>query len=396
MRFDTHFFVALAPSPLARPQPDGVEVDRAAWYDAAGRARPPARRASIDLVFPTIKTLETLLPFATADEVLAAAPDREIEPILPRVVGTREDHRILLPGDDGYDERPDMDRSPAMTTRLPTTSATSSSASSPRSTRRSTPASSRSPGRSPRITRPIDGTIDVTTGLGYPKKADDARRNPQVALLFSDPTGSGISSGMRVLVQGIAEVDESDLDANADRYLRESGEKLPATKTMQPPGFMRSALRWYYARIYVQVRPERVFVWPDGDMAEPPQIHDPHIEEVRSGHSQEPAEPHAPAAGGETRWDARMDELGSRHSDRGPLLGRPRRLSARGPAPGRGRPLGPAGADRGRARRPPARGRPRLPGRARARARLHLAGELPGARRPGPRTDSAGRSSPTG
>ena len=35
-------------------------------------------------------------------------------------------------------------------------------------------------------------TIDVTTGLGYPKKADDARRNPHVALLFSDPTGSGI------------------------------------------------------------------------------------------------------------------------------------------------------------------------------------------------------------
>jgi hypothetical protein len=161
---------------------------------------------------------------------------------------------------------------------------------------------------------PDHGTIDVTTGLGYPKKADDARRHPRVALLFSDPTGSGISSGMRVLVQGIAEVDESDLDANADRYLRESGEKLPATKTMQPPGFMRNALRWYYARIYLRVRPERVLVWPHGDMAEPPQIHDSHLEEVRSGHSQEPAEPHAPAAGGETRWDARMDELGSRHS----------------------------------------------------------------------------------
>src|SRR5947209_17642581 len=32
--------------------------------------------------------------------------------------------------------------------------------------------------------------IDVTTGLGYPKKAKDAQANPLVALLFSDPTGS--------------------------------------------------------------------------------------------------------------------------------------------------------------------------------------------------------------
>ena len=34
--------------------------------------------------------------------------------------------------------------------------------------------------------------IDVTTGLGYPKKANDARANPLVALLFSDPTGSDV------------------------------------------------------------------------------------------------------------------------------------------------------------------------------------------------------------
>src|SRR5918999_4747156 len=68
--------------------------------------------------------------------------------------------------------------------------------------------------------RPGDGAIDVTTGLGYPKKADDAARNPRVSLLFSDPTGSGIDSGIRVLVQGTAEVDDRDLAANRDRYWR--------------------------------------------------------------------------------------------------------------------------------------------------------------------------------
>ncbi|MSO41035.1 MAG: hypothetical protein EXQ70_03935 [Solirubrobacterales bacterium] len=37
-------------------------------------------------------------------------------------------------------------------------------------------------------------TIDGTTGLGYPKKADDAAGHPSVSRLFSDPTGSGVLS----------------------------------------------------------------------------------------------------------------------------------------------------------------------------------------------------------
>src|SRR5215208_251817 len=93
----------------------------------------------------------------------------------------------------------------------------------------------------------------------------DAKRNPQVALLFSDPTGSGIDSGINVLVQGTADIDDRDLVANRERYWRESGEKLPATKEMHPPKLMRGLFNWYYTRVYVHVRPERVFVWPNGD-----------------------------------------------------------------------------------------------------------------------------------
>ena len=154
-------------------------------------------------------------------------------------------------------------------------------------------------------------TIDVTTGLGYPKKADDARRTPRVALLFSDPTGSGISSGIQVLVQGAAIVDEEDLAANADRYARESGEKLPATKRMHPPKFLRGPLGWYYARIYIKVRPERVLIWPDGDLGRGPEIHDARIDEVRSGHAEDPEPTPVPPAGGEPIWDPKIDELGA-------------------------------------------------------------------------------------
>lgn len=152
-------------------------------------------------------------------------------------------------------------------------------------------------------------TIDVTTGLGYPKKADDARAHPSVSLLFSDPTGSGIDSGVRVLVQGTATVDDEDLKANAARYVHESGEKLPATKKMNPPKPIRAVFNWYYARLYIKVRPERVFVWRDGNLAEEPEIHDAHLEEVRSGHVEEPAADHGKLPQGPPAWDSRMDFL---------------------------------------------------------------------------------------
>jgi hypothetical protein len=152
-------------------------------------------------------------------------------------------------------------------------------------------------------------TIDVTTGLGYPKKADDAARHPSVALLFSDPTGSGIDSGLRVLVQGTATVDDEDLKANAERYTSESGVKLPATKKMNPPKPIRPMFNWYYARIYIKVRPERVFVWPEGDLAQEPVVHDAHLEEVRSGHIEEPPQDLGTPPKGSPAWDKRMDFL---------------------------------------------------------------------------------------
>jgi len=157
-------------------------------------------------------------------------------------------------------------------------------------------------------------TIDVTTGLGYPKKADDARRHPSVALLFSDPTGSGIERPLTALVQGTATVDDEDLKANAERYIRESGEKLPATKKMSPPKPLRGLFNFYYARMYIKVRPERVFVWPDGDLSQQPAIHGAHLEEVRSGHTEEPPEEHGKPVGGSPVWDERMDFLSEHES----------------------------------------------------------------------------------
>src|SRR3954465_12138900 len=114
--------------------------------------------------------------------------------------------------------------------------------------------------------------IDITTGIGYPKKARDAERNPKVALLFSEPHGSRLAEPPMVLVQGTARGDEDDLAANRERYRREGKIKLPKASEKLPPPALDRFMSWYVDRIYVHVRPQRVFAWPKGDIAAEPEV----------------------------------------------------------------------------------------------------------------------------
>lgn len=96
-RFDTRFYLALAP-PHSKPRPDGSEIVEAAWLGPQ-EALDQHAEGRLDLVFPTIRQLETLISFESADDLLAAAPEEPVAPILPRVVGEGEDRRVLLDPD---------------------------------------------------------------------------------------------------------------------------------------------------------------------------------------------------------------------------------------------------------------------------------------------------------
>jgi 8-oxo-dGTP pyrophosphatase MutT (NUDIX family) len=100
IRFDTRFYLAEAP-PHAQPVADGDEVVEAEWVTPAV-ALERGRDGGFELAFPTVKHLEGLCEYETAADALAAARTRRVEPILPRVVGTREDWRVVLPGDPEY------------------------------------------------------------------------------------------------------------------------------------------------------------------------------------------------------------------------------------------------------------------------------------------------------
>jgi 8-oxo-dGTP pyrophosphatase MutT (NUDIX family) len=99
-RFDAWFFLALAPAHTP-PQPDGVETTEAGWFRPATALEAQAA-GDLVLAFPTMRQLESLRSFRTSEEAISAHRDRPVEPILPVVVGDRDDHRVVLPGDPDY------------------------------------------------------------------------------------------------------------------------------------------------------------------------------------------------------------------------------------------------------------------------------------------------------
>jgi 8-oxo-dGTP pyrophosphatase MutT (NUDIX family) len=94
IRFDTYFFLAVAPDG-AEAIPDGSEIVDARWFHPA-RALEGAEAGELLMVFPTIKNLEVLARFDTADALLEWASTHEVRPVQPRVEGQGEAARIVL------------------------------------------------------------------------------------------------------------------------------------------------------------------------------------------------------------------------------------------------------------------------------------------------------------
>jgi 8-oxo-dGTP pyrophosphatase MutT (NUDIX family) len=101
IRFDTWFFAARAPDGC-EARPDGGECVDARWMTPAAALAAHARD-QLALVFPTIKHLEQLADSDSIEGTLAAARERPVEPILPKVAVRDGTPYVLLPGEPGYD-----------------------------------------------------------------------------------------------------------------------------------------------------------------------------------------------------------------------------------------------------------------------------------------------------
>jgi len=100
IRFDTHFFLAPAPAGQ-QARADGEEMVDLGWHTPAGALEAHVR-GELELVFPTIKHLEQLAGFDSADALLEWATGREVVTVAPRVRINGETARLVLPGEPGY------------------------------------------------------------------------------------------------------------------------------------------------------------------------------------------------------------------------------------------------------------------------------------------------------
>ena len=99
-RYDTRFFVAAMPAGQATRHVGG-ESDRTVWLRPQDAIDAHAA-GELAMLPPTVFTLAELTGYDSVDSVLAAANERDIRPVLPRVIVTGEEAELLLPSDPGY------------------------------------------------------------------------------------------------------------------------------------------------------------------------------------------------------------------------------------------------------------------------------------------------------
>jgi recombination protein RecT len=93
-RYDTRFFLARLPHGR-EVRPDPREMTDALWL-APSEALERFAAGKLPMVFPTVRSLEQLVPFRTTTEALQAFRARDVEPVMPRLVRTETGVGIVL------------------------------------------------------------------------------------------------------------------------------------------------------------------------------------------------------------------------------------------------------------------------------------------------------------
>ena len=96
-RYDTRFFVAGMPEGQ-EPLHDDVETTASTWIRPID-ALTQAADGLFSIIFPTRKCLESLTRYDTTEDVIASTKGKQIDAVLPKVVLSDGQARVVLPGD---------------------------------------------------------------------------------------------------------------------------------------------------------------------------------------------------------------------------------------------------------------------------------------------------------
>lgn len=122
--------------------------------------------------------------------------------------------------------------------------------------------------------------IILTTSPAFYHKVKCIKRNPKVSILYSNSEHSGLDKDSVILVQGVANVDEEDLDRN-NQYImdlisrqQDSWKKTVVNKMIKELSspLAKLMMDWYTIRILIKIKPYLIYAWRDGNLKEPPEV----------------------------------------------------------------------------------------------------------------------------
>jgi hypothetical protein len=101
-RYDTRFFVVLAPSDQTAAHDAGETIEDQ-WLRPVD-ALSSFQRGDFEMILPTVRTLQSIANLESAHDVLDYANSLDgVARIEPRIVMRGDRPQILMPGDEGYD-----------------------------------------------------------------------------------------------------------------------------------------------------------------------------------------------------------------------------------------------------------------------------------------------------
>ena len=110
--------------------------------------------------------------------------------------------------------------------------------------------------------------ILMTSSILFSRKLEHLKDNPRVSLSFSDPVAlGGRTDG--ATIQGDARVIDGDPHTDWEQVLPLWSAKEPVITQFLKA---RVAFPLFFERSVIEVIPRRVFYWPDGDTARPPEV----------------------------------------------------------------------------------------------------------------------------